>query len=96
MVVGLLGFTAFLCGHIAVYALVLKYLPPAGAAGAVAGGDLALAVIVLLIAMGKSGPSSGEREAQEVSLAAQNQIRASLNWTRMGLIAWQFVRDRRR
>lgn len=95
VVAGLLAFTAFLCGHLAVYALLLPHLPPAGAAGVVAGGDLVLALVVLLIAMGKSSPDRGELEAHEVSRAAQDQIRASLNWTRMALLALQWFRSRR-
>jgi hypothetical protein len=42
--------------------------------------------------MGKSSPSRGEIEAQEVSLAAQVQIRESLNWANMALLAVQWFR----
>lgn len=95
MVVGLLAFTAFLCGHLAVYALLLPHLPPAGAAGVVAGGDLALALVVLLIAMGKSGPGVSERQAHDLSRNAQDQIRASLKWTRLAFLALQWLRSRK-
>lgn len=95
MAAGLLVFAAFLSGHVAVYALLAPHLPPAGAAGVVAGGDFALAVLVLLIAMGKSSPSRSELEAHEVSLTAQNQIRDSLNWTKMALFAVQWFRSRK-
>lgn len=95
MVAGLLAFAAFLSGQIAIYALLLPHLPPAGAAGVVAGSDLALALIVLLIAMGKSSPGRSELEAHEVSRSAQDQIRASLNWTRMAFLALQWFRSRR-
>ena len=95
MVAGLLAFTAFLCGHLAVYALLLPHLPPAGAAGVVAGGDLVLALVFIMIAMGKSSPGSSELEALEVSRKAQDQIRASLNWTKMGLLALQWFRSRK-
>jgi hypothetical protein len=95
VVAGLLAFTAFLSGHLAVYALLLPHLPPAGAAGVVAGGDLVLALMVLLIAMGKSSPGRSELEAHEVSRNAQDQIRASLNWTRMAFLALQWFRSRK-
>lgn len=95
MVAGALAFTAFLTGHLAVYALLLPHLPPAGAAGIVAVGDLVLALLVVLVARGKSSPGRGELEAHEVSRSAQDQIRASLNWTRMALLALQWVRSRR-
>jgi hypothetical protein len=95
MAAGLLVFAAFLSGHVAIYALLTPHLPPAGAAGVVAGGDFAIAVIVALVAMGKSSPSKGELEAHEVSLTAQNQIRDSLNWTKMALFAVQWFRNRK-
>jgi hypothetical protein len=94
MAAGVLVFAAFLSGHVAVYALLTPHLPPAGAAGVVAGGDFVLAVIVLLIAMGKSSPGKSELEAHEVSVTAQNQIRASLNWTKMALLALEWFRKR--
>jgi hypothetical protein len=95
MAAGLLVFAAFLSGHVAIYALLTPYLPPAGAAGVVAGGDFLLAVIVVLVAMGKSSPGKGELEAHEVSLTAQNQMRESLNWTKMALFAVQWFRNRK-
>lgn len=94
MAAGLLMFAAFLSGHVAIYALLTPHLPPAGAAGVVACGDFALAVIVVLVAMGKSSPGKSELDAREVSLTAQHQIRESLNWTKMALLAIQWFRKR--
>ena len=95
MAAGLLVFTAFLSGHVAIYALLAPHLPPAGAAGVVAGADFLLAVIVAMVAMAKSSPGKSELEAHEVSLTAQHQMRESLNWTKMALLALQWFRARK-
>ena len=87
-------------GEVAIYELILDYLPPAGAAGVVAAINLVVAVVLLLIANSK-GPSKGEIEARELSASAQLQIRESLKWSNMlswrtMLIAYDLVRGSRR
>ena len=55
-------------------------LPPAGAAGALAGLDLVLAVLVAWVALSR-GPGQAEREAAALAGLARGQIRQSLEWT---------------
>ena len=69
-----------LAGHVAIYALLAERLPPAGAAGALAGLDLVLAVLVAWVALSR-GPGQAEREAAALAGLARGQIRQSLEWT---------------
>lgn len=71
-----------IAGHVAVYQLLAARLPPAGAAGCVAGGDLFLALVFVMVAV-NSKPSTTEREAREISRTASAQILPSLAWTRL-------------
>jgi hypothetical protein len=69
-----------LAGHVAVYALLAERLPPAGAAGTLAGLDLLLAVLIAWVAL-SCGPGQAEREAAALAGLARGQIRQSLEWT---------------
>lgn len=87
-------------GEFALFHLLLRYLPPAGAAGVLAGADLVLALILLWIGTSKAA-GKAEREAQEVALSAREGFRQSLNWTqylswRNLLWIFELVRARRR
>jgi hypothetical protein len=67
-------------GHVAVYALLAERLPPAGAAGTLAGLDLLLAMLIAWVALSR-GPGREEREAAALAGLARGQIRQSLEWT---------------
>ena len=67
-------------GHVAVYALLAERLPPAGAAGVLAGLDLLFAVLTAWVALSR-GPGREEREAAALAGLARGQIRQSLEWT---------------
>ncbi len=60
-------------GEAALYTLLAARLEPAGAAGCLAGGNAALALLLASIAL-MSTPGITEREAQDVALAARRQI----------------------
>lgn len=68
-----------LAGHVAVYALLAERLPPAGAAGALAGLDLVMALVIAWVALSR-GPGKQEREAAALAGLARDQIRQSLQW----------------
>lgn len=90
----------FAFGELALFHLLEHWLPPAGAAGSVAGADLLLALILIWIATAM-GPGSSEREAALVSTEAREGIRQSLNWAqylnwRTLLWVFELVRARRR
>lgn len=80
-------------GHVALYHLLAARMPPAGALGTLAGGDMAAAGLIALAAL-NSSPGEAEREAAELSLDAQNQIRASFSWLRILMAVVQSVRRR--
>ncbi len=78
---------AFVVGHAALYQVLLQWLSPPAAFGALAGGDLVLALIAGFLGS-RSSPGRAEREAMELSIAARQQIRESFGWAR--LLAWAF------
>jgi len=71
---------ALVASHVAVYALLAERLPAAGAAGALAGLDLLLALLIAWVALSR-GPGREEREAAALAEMARGQARQSLEWT---------------
>jgi hypothetical protein len=91
---------AVVFGEFALYHFLLAYLPPAGSAGSIAGGDLVITLILFWLAS-RSSPGAAEREAAELSASARAGIRQSLDWTRyfnFTTLLWVFnlFRSRRR
>jgi hypothetical protein len=73
---------AVVVGHVALFVLLDARLPRAGALGCIAGMDLVLAVVLVLIAV-TAGPTTAEREARTLSRTAASEILPSLNWARL-------------
>lgn len=90
---GVLVLTAVLIGHAALFQLLADRLPPAGAYGVLAGGDVVVALILLWIGS-SSSPGEAEREAEALSVSARQGIRNSFNWTK--ILFWAFTLFRAR
>ena len=80
LVAGLALLAGLVAGHVAVYALLAERLPPAGAAGVLAGIDVLMALLIAWFALSRR-PDQEERDAAALAGLARGQIRQSLEWT---------------
>lgn len=94
VVAAVLVMTAVLIGHAALFELLAQRLPPAGAYGVLAGGDVLVALILAWIGS-SSSPGEDEREAEQLSLSAREGIRSAFSWTKILFWAFTMFRARR-
>lgn len=85
MLACLMMLLAVLIGEMSLYALLAARLPPAGAAGCLAGANAVVGLVLAGVSI-NSTPGEAEREAAILAGAAVEQIRQSFSWMRLVLM----------